>query len=158
MFFDLVPIGTKVTVVNQPYLFGWREGVLYLQAYTALEDDSRGKFKDAKHLLASLVNPKLRQSPLHQSIVAHSEEIDWDRVAKLAHSPRAIPVPVTGAQTGVDAQGAIAEVLAKSLLVENVLPEGSNWDGKTGLLVDEKTYNDLVGAREKTSATQASVH
>ena len=28
-----IPIGTKVTVVNQPYLFGWRDGTLYLQAY-----------------------------------------------------------------------------------------------------------------------------
>jgi hypothetical protein len=41
-------------------------------------------------------------------------------------------------------------VLTKSLLVDNVLPEGSNWDGQSGLLVDEKTYNDLVGARDKS--------
>jgi hypothetical protein len=104
---------------------------------------------------------------LRQSIVAHSDEIDWDRVAGLARTPRAIPVPVTGAvqtgavqtgavSTGADAQTAIDAVLAKSLLVENVLPEGSNWDGKTGLLVDEKTYNGLVGARDKP-ATQAAV-
>jgi L,D-transpeptidase ErfK/SrfK len=178
MFFDLVPIGTKVTVVNQPYLFGWREGVLYLKANTALEDDSRGKFKDGKHLLASLITPKLGHSALRESIVAHNEEINWERVADLARSPRAIPVPVTGPvptetvptetvptdilppgslPRDVDAQGAIEAVLAKSLRVENVLPEGSNWDGKTGLLVDEKTYNELVGAREKPPATQASV-
>ena len=167
MLFDLVPIGTKVTVVNQPYLFGWRDNVLYLQAYTALEDDSRGKFKDRKRLLASLVTLKVGGSGLRQSIVAHSDEIDWDRVAGLARTPRAIPVPVTGAvqtgavqtgavSTGADAQTAIDAVLAKSLLVENVLPEGSNWDGKTGLLVDEKTYNGLVGARDKP-ATQAAV-
>jgi L,D-transpeptidase ErfK/SrfK len=160
MFFDLVPIGTKVTVVNQPYMFGWRDGVLYLQAYSALEDDSRGTFTDRKRLLASLVNPKLRQSPLRQSIIAHSEEIDWDRVAALAHSPRAIPVPVMGGQDDIEA------VLTKSRLVDNVLPEGSNWDGQSGLLVDEKTYNDLVGARDKSahpangavdSQTQAAV-
>src|SRR6266478_2283131 len=41
VFFDTIPIGTKVTVVNQPYLFGWRDGTLYLQAYTVMEDDSR---------------------------------------------------------------------------------------------------------------------
>jgi hypothetical protein len=46
-------------------------------------------------------------------------------------------------------------VLAQSLLVENSLPEGSNWDGKTGLLVDEKTFNDLVGGQSKvTSVSQ----
>jgi len=155
MLFDAVPLGTRVTVVNQPYLFGWRDGVLYMQAYTVLEDDSRGKFKDRKRLLASLVTLKAGGSSLRQSIVAHSDEIDWDRVAALARAPHAIPVPVTGAvQTGADAQAAVDAVLAKSLLVDNVLPEGSNWDGKTGLLVDEKTYNDLVGARDKPS-TQA---
>jgi hypothetical protein len=40
-------------------------------------------------------------------------------------------------------------VLSGSLLVDNALPEGSNWDGKTGLLVDEKTFNDLVGGQDK---------
>jgi L,D-transpeptidase ErfK/SrfK len=160
VFFNLIPIGTKVTVVNQPYLFGWRDGTLYLQAYSVLEDDSRGLFKDRKRLLANLVNPKLGQSKLRQSIAAHSDEIDWDRVAELAHAPRAVPVPITGAQDGLDA------VVAQSLLVENELPEGSNWDGKSGLLVDEKTFNDLVGARDKSirpvssaveGRTQASV-
>jgi hypothetical protein len=33
--------------------------------------------------------------------------------------------------------------------VENTLPEGSNWDGKTGLLVDEKTFNDLVNGKSQ---------
>ncbi len=145
VFFDLIPIGTKVTVVNQPYLFGWRDGTLYLQAYAVLEDDSRDLFKDRKRLLANLVNPKLGQSKLLQSITARSDEIDWERVAELAHTPRAVPVPITGAHDGIDA------VVAQSLLVENELPEGSNWDGKSGLLVDEKTFNDLIGARDKSA-------
>jgi L,D-transpeptidase ErfK/SrfK len=48
VFFDLIPIGTKVTVVNQPYLFGWRDGTLYLQAYAVMEDDSRDWSKNRK--------------------------------------------------------------------------------------------------------------
>jgi len=47
-FFDAIPIGTKVTVVNQPYLFGWRDGTLYLQAYTVMEDDSRDWSRTAR--------------------------------------------------------------------------------------------------------------
>src|SRR6266403_6375031 len=39
VFFDLIPIGTKVTVVNQPYLFGSSDGALYLQAYALLVDE-----------------------------------------------------------------------------------------------------------------------
>ncbi len=143
VFFDLIPIGTKVTIVNQPYLFGWRDGTLYLQAYAVMEDDSRDWSKNRKRLLAKLLNPKLRQG-----VEAHDAEIDWQRVGDLAHSPRAIPVPVTGANEGIDA------VVAESVLVENTLPTGSNWDGKSGLLVDEKTFNELVGGR--TAAPSAA--
>jgi L,D-transpeptidase ErfK/SrfK len=138
VFFDLIPIGTKVTVVNQPYLFGWRDGTLYLQAYAVMEDDSRNWDKDRKRLLAKLLHPKDRGK-----IAQHDDEIDWQRVGDLAHTPRAVPVPVTGGQDGVDG------VIAQGVLVENILPEGSNWDGQSGLLVDEKTFNDLLNGRDK---------
>lgn len=144
VFFDLIPIGTKVTIVNQPYLFGWRDGTLYLQAYAVMEDDSRDWNKNRKRLLGNLLSPKLRQS-----VEAHDAEIDWQRVGDLAHSPRAIPVPVTGTNEGIDV------VLAQSVLVENTLPTGSNWDGKSGLLVDEKTFNDLVGGRTAAPSSAA---
>ncbi len=145
VFFDLIPIGTKVTVVNQPYLFGWRNGTLYLQAYAVMEDDSRDWSKNRKRLLANLLSPKLRQKIENQG-----GDIDWQRVGDLAHSPRAIPVPVSGAYDGLDA------VLDQALLVQNTLPEGSNWDGQTGLLVDEKTFNELLGGRVPASpATQS---
>ena len=58
-FFDLIPIGTKVTVVNQPYVFGWRDGTLYLQAYAVMEDDSRDWDKNRKRLLANLLSPQV---------------------------------------------------------------------------------------------------
>jgi L,D-transpeptidase ErfK/SrfK len=146
VFFDLIPIGTKVTVVNQPYLFGWRDGTLYLQAYTVMEDDSRNWSNDRKRLLAKLLKPKLRAN-----IAQHDDEIDWQRVGELAHSPRAVPVPITGDHGGVDI------VIEQSLLVQDILPAGSNWDGQTGLLVDEKTFNDLLNGREKAPpASQSS--
>jgi L,D-transpeptidase ErfK/SrfK len=150
VFFDMIPIGTKVTVVNQPYLFGWRDGTLYLQAYTVMEDDSRDWDKNRQRLLAKLLAPKLQKK-----VTDHDKEIDWQRVGDLAHVPRAVPVPVTGSQGGVD------EILTKSLLVENTLPTGSNWDGKTGLLVDEKTFKEMVGGRADappTTQTQPSGH
>ena len=153
VFYDLIPIGTKVTVVNQPYAFGWRDGTLYMQAYAVMEDDSRNWDKNRKRLLANLMNPKQRQK-IGQRIEGADNDVDWQRVGDLAHSPRAVPVPVTGNQPGMDT------VLERSLLVENTLPEGSNWDGKTGLLVDEKTFNDLVngksrGAARRVPASQA---
>jgi hypothetical protein len=119
-------------------LFGSRDGTLYLQAYAVMEDDSRDWNKNRKRLLGNLVGPKLLRQ-----VSVQDNGIDWQRVGDLAHSPRAVPVPITGDHEGIDS------VVSQSLLVENTLPEGSNWDGKTGLLVDEKTFNDLVGGQSK---------
>lgn len=138
VFFDLIPIGTKVTVVNQPFLFGWRDGTLYFQAYAVMEDDSRDWNKNRQRLLSHLLHPKARKE-----ISIKDNDVDWQRVGDLAHQPRAIPVSVTGEHAGVDA------ALAESVLVANTLPDGSNWDGKTGLLVDEKVFNDLIGGQSK---------
>ena len=103
VFFDLIPIGTKVTVVNQPYVFGWRDGTLYLQAYAVMEDDSRDWDKNRKRLLAKLLDPKRSQR---------------DRGARQGYrlaagrgsgalAACAMPVPVTGGQTGSSGAGAI---------------------------------------------------
>jgi L,D-transpeptidase ErfK/SrfK len=142
VFFDLIPIGTKVTVVNQPYLFGWRDGTLYLQAYAVMEDDSRDWSKNRKRLLANLMNPKQR-AKIGGRIEDANNDIDWQRVGDLAHTARAVPVPVTGGHDGID------DVLAKAVPVQNTLPEGSNWDGQSGLLVDEKTYTEMITGKSE---------
>jgi L,D-transpeptidase ErfK/SrfK len=138
VLFDLIPIGTKVTVVNQPYLFGWHDGKLYLQAYAVMEDDKRDWSKNRKRLLDRMLAPKLRKR-----IADHDQEIDWNAVGELAHTPRGVPVPVTGEPKGVEA------VLADARKVDNRVPDGSNWDGKSELLVDEKTFKELLGGRNK---------
>jgi hypothetical protein len=92
-----------------------------------------------------MLNPKLRQR-----ITDHDNEIDWQRVGDLARSPRGLPVPVTGPAPGLEG------VLAQARLVENSLPTGSNWDGKSGLLVDEKTFHELLGDRNKPAANPPS--
>src|SRR3984885_12343912 len=140
VFFDLIPIGTKVTVVNQPYLFGWRDSTLYMQADAVRGDGARAWKKNRKRLLANRMNPKQR-AKIGQRIEGEDKDIDWQRVGDLAHAARAIPVAISGGHEGLD------ETLEKAVLVENTLPEGSNWDGKSGLLVDEKTYKELVGGR-----------
>ena len=39
--YDQIPVGTKVTVVNQPFVFGWQKDAMYVQAFPMLEDDDR---------------------------------------------------------------------------------------------------------------------
>ena len=54
MMYKAVPLGTQVRVVNQPFLIGWHEGRLYLQAYTVFEDDTRDWSKAHKSLLIKI--------------------------------------------------------------------------------------------------------
>ncbi len=41
--FDGIPVGTKVTVVNQPLLYRWQGDSLYVQSYTPHLEDGRGR-------------------------------------------------------------------------------------------------------------------
>jgi hypothetical protein len=113
-----------------------------MQAYAVMEDDSRDWNKNRKRLLSNLMNPKQR-AKIGDRIEGADKDIDWQRVGDLAHDARAIPVPVSGGHEGLD------DVLAKSVLVENTLPDGSNWDGKSGLLVDEKTFNEMITGKSE---------
>ncbi|HUX74044.1 MAG TPA: L,D-transpeptidase family protein [Steroidobacteraceae bacterium] len=148
-FFDLIPVGTKVTIVNQPYVFGWRNGTLYLQAYAVMKDDKRDWSKDRKQLLVRLLHPQFRGK-----IRAHEGEIDWQRVVELARAPRGVPVPITNGKPGIDA------LIAHSPLVADMVPTGSNWDGVNELSIDQKTYDELLGDSPKPASaatvTQAS--
>ena len=129
--FNLVPVGTKVTIVNQPYLFGWQNDTLYMQAYAVMEDDPRDWNKNRERLLLPLMNSK--------TSAKLSDPSGWDGIRHLAELSRAVPVPVSDSGDGIDA------VVSRALLVKNELPEGSNWEGKTELMIDEKTFNDLTG-------------
>jgi L,D-transpeptidase ErfK/SrfK len=40
LLYSLVEAGETVRIVNEPYLLGWRNGELYFQAHTPLEDDA----------------------------------------------------------------------------------------------------------------------
>jgi L,D-transpeptidase ErfK/SrfK len=147
VFFDLIPIGTKVTVVNQPYLFGWRDGTLYLQAYAVLEDDKRDAAGDRKALLDRLI-----KSHLGKRIAAHDKEIDWPRVAEIVRKPPGVPVAVSNGAPGLGA------ALAGARLVENTIPTGSNWNGSSGLLIDEKTFRELLDGRNPPQPNASPAH
>ena len=95
--FEIAPIGTQVRVVNQPFLFGWHEGALHIQAFDVLEDDPR----DWKKAQAKLLNKALAER-IQKELEARKEKIDWEAVAKLSHEPRGIPVSVSGGPDQLD--------------------------------------------------------
>jgi L,D-transpeptidase ErfK/SrfK len=132
-FYGMVPLGTQVRVVNQPFLFGWQDGHLYLQAYDVLEDDARDWKKAERKLLTKSLAAKLRKE-----LSDAGSEVDWNLVSAVTHSPRGVPVTISGGGSSLD------DVLASAPLVQNIIPEGSSWDGKTDLPMDEATFRQVL--------------
>ena len=145
VFYDLIPIGTKVTVVNQPYAFGWRDGQLYMQPYDVLEDDTRDWARAQKRLLT-----KSFAARLQQEVQQHHEQVDWNLVSSLARSPRGVPVPITQSDASLEA------VLAAAPHVQNVLPEGASWNGTSDLPMDEATFKQMASDSDPGSPPPAS--
>ena len=131
--FETVPIGTQVRVVNQPFEFGWAGDNLFMQPLDVLEDDTRDWKKASKRLLS-----KSLASTLQKQLKEHNEQVDWDLVSTLSKSPRGVPVAISTATGGID------QILAAAPLVRNEIPEGSTWDGKTDLPMDEATFHQML--------------
>jgi hypothetical protein len=79
-----------VTVVNQPFVFGWHDGQLYLQAFDVLEDDPRDWKKAQQKLLSRSLARRIQAE-----LKARGETVNWDAVSLLAHDPRGVPVPIS---------------------------------------------------------------
>ncbi len=138
--FDMVPIGTKVRVVNQPFVFGWQDDNLYMQPLDVLEDDTRDWKKAPRKLLS-----KSLASSLQKDLKAHNEQVNWDVVSAVSKSPRGLPVAISTATASAD------QVVAAALVVRNELPDGSTWDGKTDLPMDQATFNQMLSEIEPGS-------
>ena len=116
--FAMVNPGTTVTVVNQPFVFGWHEGELYLQGFDVLEDDKRDWSKSQPKLLSKTLSKRIQAE-----LAARKSTVDWQRVAQITRDPRGLVVSVSSADKGEDA------LIASAPRVENRIPQGANWDG-----------------------------
>ena len=137
VLYDMVGVGEKVTVVNQPFLFGWHENQLYLQTYGILEDDPRDWQKAQKRLLTKALAERIQRD-----LKARGEQVNWDAVSKLAHDPRGLPVPISAGEASVE------RVIASAQRVQNHLPAGSTWDGISNLPMDEQAFQKLAADRD----------
>ncbi len=127
--FYMVKNGTEVRVVDQPYVFGWKDGRLYMVAFGPLRGSKTPWKTDWRQLLPRMITPAERAE-----LRRHGQTINWKRIAELVANPRGIPVPVSG--TG----GGIAHVIADAHWVQNRLPAGSTWNGKTDGLATNAQY------------------
>ncbi|MEY2855098.1 MAG: hypothetical protein RL030_2230 [Pseudomonadota bacterium] len=116
--FAMAGPGTPVRVVNQPFVFGWHQDQLFLQAFGVLEDDKRDWAKSQPKLLSKTLTKRIQEQ-----LKARGESIDWDHVAQITQDPRGLTLSVTRQEETVDA------VIAAAPRVENRIPDGGNWDG-----------------------------
>jgi L,D-transpeptidase ErfK/SrfK len=146
LLYDMVPLNTQVRVVNQPLVFGWHAGQVYMQAFGSLEDDTRASSKSEQRLLKAL-GPHAQQDLKRRDLTLNA-----DLVQSLAANPRGVPVAVTDPAAGVD------QVLADALLVQDRVPDGATWDGKTDLPMDDKTFKEMLSDRDPSQPEATEPH
>ncbi len=140
--YNMVPVGTQVRVVNQPFVFGWHRGELYMEAFGPLAGDARDWKSDTRKLLEQAMGARMQKQ-----LRARNEQVRWDLVMQLVADPLGVPVAITDPTASLD------QVLADARQVENRLPAGAAWDGKTELPMDEQS---LERALSKLGATPFS--
>ncbi len=126
--YELVRPGIKVTVVNQPFVFGWHDGQLLMQAFNVLEDDPRDWQRAQRKLLSRSLAARIQKE-----LKARGEIIDWDAVSRFAHAPRGLPVSVSRHESSRESSQASTyeALIASAPRVRNALPIGATWAGET---------------------------
>ena len=103
--FPEVPEGTRVTIVNQPYVAGWHNGQLYLEAHQPLAEEARRWGDSLK--------------PMEQAVAKRAPEpeaINWEKARQVAQEARGIPIPVSPASPD------LADVLSTAPQVPSTPP------------------------------------
>jgi L,D-transpeptidase ErfK/SrfK len=81
--YENTPVRTPVYIVNQPYLLGQRDGVVYMEVHAPPEDLDEAEFDRVYRELRRLEKKSGRT-------------LDWSRVKKVLAEARGIPVPIFG--------------------------------------------------------------
>ena len=82
-------VKTPVRIVNQPYLVGQRDGIIYIEAHKPLEDSGTAELKT--------VYEKLKNIEKKSGI-----SLDWKKVGKVMGEARGFPVPLFDIRNGND--------------------------------------------------------
>ena len=96
-FFDMAPVGMKVTVVDQPILVGWLNDGLYLEANPSQTQSSQLEYDEEMELRT--LNDGLRKVIIDAAGV-ESARINWDVVEKVVRERRGYPVLITESKGG----------------------------------------------------------
>ena len=79
--FENTPVKTPVKIVNQPYLVGQRDGIVYIEAHTPFEESGTTELKKAYAKLKKIAKKS-------------GHAFDWKKVKDAVVEARGIPVPI----------------------------------------------------------------
>ena len=91
MLFDDTPVKTPVRIVNQPYLIGQRNGVLYLEAHSPLEESGALELKKLYAKMRAIEKKAGRG-------------LDWKKVKEVQAAARGVPVPIFELRQGSETE------------------------------------------------------
>ena len=80
--FENTPVKTRVKIVNQPYLVGRRDGIVYMEAHTPFEESGTTELKRAFAKLGAI-----------EKKTGHA--LDWKKIKDAVIEARGIPVPIS---------------------------------------------------------------
>jgi len=113
--FAEVPVGTPVQIINEPYVAGWRDGQLYLEAHEPLAEEAR-RWGD---------NLAPMEAAVEIRALGLSDAVDWGKARQVAREARGIPVPISPGSPELD------DVLARARRVPSI-PQWARADGHDG--------------------------
>jgi len=124
--FDRIPVGTRVTVVNQPLVYRWHGDSLYVQSYPLHEEMREAGGPDAGDPQRHALFNDVISNDIFQRVKQNGGAVDWRVTEQVVNEARGVAVPVS--RRGITYDGYVAAARH----VFNVLPEGATWDGRDG--------------------------
>ena len=85
--YENTPVKTAVNIVNQPYLLGQSNGIIYMEVHASTEDLDAAEFDK---IYAKLKNIEKKSG----------RPLDWSKVKKILAEARGIPVPIFETRQG----------------------------------------------------------
>jgi L,D-transpeptidase ErfK/SrfK len=85
--FENTPVKTPVRIVNQPYLIGQRDGIIYIEAHKPFEGSGTAELKKAYKKLRNIEKKS-------------GHAFDWRKVGKVLGEARGFPVPLIDIRHG----------------------------------------------------------
>ncbi|HWJ05948.1 MAG TPA: L,D-transpeptidase family protein [Steroidobacteraceae bacterium] len=116
--FPMLPIGTKVTVVNQPTLHRVQDGQLWVQSFPPHEEHPEAKAAAKGQRFTKQLQTKMAQRVQQAGLV-----VDWTLTQQVVDGATGVATPVSQPSFSVDTH------LASARVVENRIPAGAHWDG-----------------------------